>query len=467
MENRPMSDSHAHLIRELTESYAREFCNSAQSHTRSLDVLVDGISHGARTYRPFPVRVQAAQGAWITDIDGHRTVDYWQGHYANILGHNPPEITERLVESLQAGYGLQTGLPEEQEIAYASLLAQTTGAEQVRLTTSGTLATMYALMIARAYTGRKVVVKVGGGWHGANPLALKGVTRSETGFDSVDSAGVSSATDDEIIVTRFNDVEALGRVFAALGNRIAAFIFEPCPSVAGFIPATLEFMQTARRLTAQYGAILILDEVITGFRYCACGAQRFYGVQADLSTYGKVIGGGMPIAAVVGRSDLMSLTSEQATPRVWFNGGTYSAHPLSLTAGLAMLRYLIEHQNTLYAELNRRGAELRRRVEEVFAGRGVLGRCTGEGNDVIPGSSLGAVYFPRQADLVPQTPDDLNNPSLYDLELRETVLKLGLLLNGVNVSHGLGAVSLAHGEQELDYTCEAFDRVALQIRTRG
>ncbi|MFO7696232.1 MAG: aminotransferase class III-fold pyridoxal phosphate-dependent enzyme, partial [Anaerolineae bacterium] len=224
-----MSDNHAQLVRDLSQAYIREFCNSAQSHIRSLDALVDGISHGARTYSPFPLRVQAAQGAWITDIDGHRLVDYWQGHYANILGHNPPEITERLIESLQADYGLQTGLPEEQEIAYASLLAQTTGAEQVRLTTSGTLATMYALMIARAHTGRKIVVKVGGGWHGANPLALKGVAHSDSGYDSVDSAGMSSTTDDEIIITRFNDVEALERVFGAHGDRIAAFIFEPCP----------------------------------------------------------------------------------------------------------------------------------------------------------------------------------------------------------------------------------------------
>ncbi|MHB1319025.1 MAG: aspartate aminotransferase family protein [Anaerolineae bacterium] len=440
---------------------------SRDSHERSLKVLVDGISHGARTHRPFPVRVQAAQGAWVTGIDGHRLVDYWQGHYANILGHNPPEITGRLIESLQADYGLQTGLPEEQEIAYADLLAQSTGAEQVRLTTSGTLATMYALMIARAYTERKVVVKVGGGWHGANPLALKGVAHSDSGYDSVDSAGVSSTTDDEIMVTRFNDVEALERVFGAHGDRIAAFIFEPCPSVAGFIPASLDYMQAARQLTAHHGAVLILDEVITGFRYCASGAQRLFGVQADLTTYGKVIGGGMPIAAVAGRADLMALTSEHATPRVWFNGGTYSAHPLSLTAGLAMLRYLVAHEGTLYDDLSRKGAELRRRIDDVFASRGVLARCTGEGNSVVSGSSLGTVYFPRRADLEPRGPDDLNDPKLCDIELRETVLKLGLLLSGVNVVHGLGALSLAHGEREFALTCEAFDVVAQQIKRQG
>jgi glutamate-1-semialdehyde 2,1-aminomutase len=311
------------------------------------------------------------------------------------------------------------------------------------------------------------MVKVGGGWHGANPLALKGVAHTDEGYDRVDSAGMSAATDDEIIITRFNDVAALERVFRDHGDRIAAFIFEPCPSVAGFIPASREFMRAARELTAHHGSVLILDEVITGFRYCPSGAQSLYGVQADLSTYGKVIGGGMPIAAVAGRADLMALTSEGTSPRVWFNGGTYSAHPLSLTAGTAMLRYLLAHGDAVYPELSARGATLRQGIERAFRSRGVLARCTGEGNDVIQGSSLATVYFPRRADLYPQGPDDLSDPRLCDLELRETVLKLGLLLEGVHVVHGLGALSLAHGEPELARTLEAFDRVAERIRASG
>ncbi|NLT74724.1 MAG: aminotransferase class III-fold pyridoxal phosphate-dependent enzyme [Chloroflexi bacterium] len=451
-------------VRRLTEAYVREFQSSAISHARSLEVLVDGISHGARTYAPFPLRIVQAQGAWITDTAGHRLLDYWQGHYANILGHNPPEVTSFLIESLQHASGLQTGLPEEQEIEYCELLAKATGSERVRLTTSGTLATMYALMIARAHTGRKVVVKVGGGWHGANPLALKGVAHNESGYDSVDSAGVSPTADDEIIITCFNDVEALERVFASQGDRIAAFIFEPCPSVAGFIPASRAYMETARRLTYHYGASLILDEVITGFRYCASGVQRLYGIQADISTYGKIIGGGMPIAAVTGRDDLLSLTSEHAHPRVWFNGGTYSAHPLSLTGGLSMLRHLVSNEQTVYEVLARRGRALRQGIERVMAERGILARCTADGNEIVQGGSLSSVYFPKQADLQPQGPDDLNDPRLCDVQMRETVLKLGLLLHGVNVVHGLGALSMAHGDREIAATCEAFDRLAEEIQ---
>ncbi len=459
-----MPESSRPLLEQLVDEYGQVFSASADSHARALRVLVDGISHGARTFAPYPFRVKAAQGAYVTDQDGHRLLDYWQGHYGNILGHNPPEITEPLISSLRKDYGLQTGLPEEAQTDLAEMLVRLTGHDQVRLTTSGTLATMYALMIARAYTNRNLVLKVGGGWHGANPLALKGVAHSDNGYDHVDSAGMSSCTEEEILVIRFNDTEALESAFVDHGDRIAAFIFEPCPSIAGFIPATLEFMQAARRLTEEYGAMLVLDEVITGFRYCASGAQSLYGVQADLSTFGKIMGGGMPVAAVAGQRDLMATVSEAAEPRVWFNGGTYSAHPLSVLAALTMLRHLETHQHEIYPELSRMGERLRRGIEQVMQSRDILARCTGYGNGVVPESSLTAVYFPRQDDLHPTAPDELNDPELCDVTMTERVLKLGLLLRGVNVMHGLGALSTAHSEKDVQQTLAAFDDIAARIK---
>ncbi len=462
-----MPERHERLLQTLAQEYRQAFPRSEQGQQRAERVLVDGISHGARTYQPYPLRVRAARGAQITVADGSLLTDYWQGHFANILGHNPPEVTKGLAAMLQAGYGLQTGLPEDREAEYAEVLAQAIGADQVRLTTSGTLATMYALMIARAYTRRTMVLKVGGGWHGANPLALKGVAHRDNGYDHVDSAGIPSSAEQEIMVTRYNDVEALEQVFRRYGDQIAAFIFEPCPSIAGFIPATAEYMGAARRLTEHHGALLILDEVITGFRYCASGAQKLYGVQADLSTFGKVIGGGMPIAAVVGRSDLLALISENASPRVWFNGGTYSAHPLSVLGGLLLLRHLIEHEQEIYRTLADKGERLRQGVERVMAEHEVLARCTGGGNEVIEGSSLGTVYFPLQNDLQPERAEDLNDPHLCDVTMTERVLKLGLLLQGVNVIHGLGAISMAHTEEDLERTLTAFDTVAQRIRAQA
>jgi len=156
---------------------------------------------------------------------------------------------------------------------------------------------MYAIMLSRAFTKRNLVVKVAGGWHGANPLALKGVHRTTEGYGEVDSMGVPTSTEKDIIVTRFNDVEQLQEIFRTRGDRIACFIFEPCVGGSGFIPATAEYMRTARELTEEHGALLILDEIITGFRFCASGVQSLYKVKPDLSTFGKAIGGGMPVSA--------------------------------------------------------------------------------------------------------------------------------------------------------------------------
>ncbi len=452
-----------YFITELREQYERAYPHSGTAHAQASRVLVDGISHGARAFAPYPFHITKAEGAHVHDVDGHQICDFWQGHYANILGHNPPVVRRRLVEALEEGAGLQTGMLEERQAAFGSLLCDAIGGERVRFTTSGTLATMYAIMMARAYTGRNLVLKVAGGWHGASPFTLKGVHRVEGGFDRVDSAGVPEATEEEIIVARFNDVERLTEIFETFGDRIACFILEPCPSSMGFIPATGAFMRAARELTREYGALLILDEVITGFRFCAGGIQRLYDVEADLSTFGKVIGGGMPLSAVVGRGDVMELISEGAEGRVWFNGGTFSAHPLSLLAGQTMVEYLVGHEGEIYPALAAKGEKLRRGIEKVFADRGVVARCTGYGNDAVPGSSVGGVYFPLEAEHPPFRGEEFMDPQCCGLRLREEGLKLGLLLHQVNVVHGLGAVSYQHGEEDLAHTLEAYDAFALRM----
>lgn len=459
-----MTDSnHARLLQGLYRDYEARYPRSGAAHVRAKQVLIDGISHGARLFAPYPFRITAAEGAYVTDVDGHRILDYWQGHYANILGHNPAVIRQALVAELERGLGLQTGLPDELQVAFSELLARTTGAERVRLTTAGTLATMYAMMLSRAFTGRRVVLKVAGGWHGANPLALKGVNRQATGSYEVDSAGVPESTHEEVLVTRFNDTQRLYDLFAEKGDQIACFILEPCPSHAGFIAASGEYMRAARELTQRHGALLIVDEVITGFRFGAGPAFGLYGVQPDLATYGKIIGGGMPISAIAGRADVMHLASEEHPQRVWFNGGTFSSHPLSLLAGKVMLEHLIAHADEIYPSLAAKGEALRRGVERVFAERGVLAGCTGNTNDVIKGSSLGMVYFPKREGLAPASAEDLDDPALCDNVLRNQALKLGLLLEDVNVMMGLGAVATSHGEQELARTLAAFDAFAQRL----
>jgi len=454
------------LLRVLYEEYEAKFAKSKAAHARAGEVLVDGVSHAARLFEPYPFRAAAAKGARVYDIDGNELIDFWQGHYANILGHNPAVVREALTKALKLGSGLQTGIPEERQAEFSLALAEATGSERVRLTTSGTLATMYAIMLSRAFTGRNLVVKVSGGWHGAHPLALKGVHRTADGFDQVDSTGLPDTTAREIIVTPFNDVDSLRKIFRSMGDRIACFILEPTLG-SGFIPATAEFMSAARELTNRCGALLILDQVITGFRYCASGVDRLYKVRPDLSTFGKIIGGGMPVSAVAGRADVMDLACHELEKRVWFNGGTFSAHPLSLLAGKTMIDHLRHHETEIYPTLAARAERLRTGVEKAFADRGILARCTGHADRSVAAGSLVGLYFPVRDDFYASSADEMQDPNLCDVTLRDKALKVGMLLQDVYTMQGLGALSYSHTDQDLERVFEACDVFARRVVANG
>ena len=166
------SQSFEKLYDELASEYTQRFPRSAEQHRKAKSVMVDGGQHTLRLFDPYPIHIRSALGAYVHDLDGHRILDFWQGHFANILGHNPPLVTKALAEVLAHDYGLQTGMVDDLAYKLSAMLCQQTGAAKVRLTTSGSLATMYALMLARSYTGRGLVLKVGGGWHGAQPWGL-------------------------------------------------------------------------------------------------------------------------------------------------------------------------------------------------------------------------------------------------------------------------------------------------------
>ena len=222
----------------------------------------------------------------------------------------------------------------------------------------------------------------------------------------------------------------LERVIGEHGDRIACFIVEPFLGVGGFIAASKEYLELARRLTAKRGILLIFDEIISGFRFRPGGVQTFYGVRPDLTTLGKVIGGGHAVAAVVGPSEIMETCEcgPGGSQRVYFEGGTFSAHSEYMKAGLVMLGYLAGHAATVYPRLARAGERLRRGIESVFAEAGIEARCTGDGNDIVPGSSLFMVHFPRLAGVAYDRPEDIHDGRRSDLPMREDLLKLALLV---------------------------------------
>ncbi|MCD6193411.1 MAG: aminotransferase class III-fold pyridoxal phosphate-dependent enzyme [Candidatus Aminicenantes bacterium] len=458
------------LLNRLQQRYWETHPKSADYFTKSLRYLIQGGSHNLRLFSPFPFYDVRAKGARVVDVDGYSYLDFWQGHFSNILGHNPDFVIDILKEFFDQGQGLITGFPSLYQRKLAErILSRIPQAEVVRFTTSGTLASMYAIMLARAFTRRQIVFKVGGGWHGAHPYGLKGITRFEAGLRSIESAGLPASIDQEIITVDFNNLEELEEKFARYGERVACLIMEPFIGAGGFIFAHPSYLHRARELTRHYGALLILDEVVSGFRFHAGVLQTLYGVEADLTVLGKAIGGGMPVSAVAGKREIMELCSPQAPPelRVKFEGGTFSAHPACMLAGASYIQYLIEHEGEIYPRIGQLGRLVRQKIEEIFRENGFLVCCTGGEEQLGIESSLVGVHFLRQELTELSSPTQVFNPAVSDYLAREVIFKLALLEEGVNTFHGFGAISAAHSQEDIDQALEAVEKTARYWRKIG
>ena len=458
---------YAGLLAELGEELAERSPRSAEFNRAAKTNLVDGGSHTIRLMEPFAPRIVSARGGWVTDEDGHDILDFWQGHLANILGHNPEVVTSELARAFDHGFGLQTGMVDRLQSEVAEILCRQTGAEQVRLTTSGTLANMYAVILSCAFTGRSRVMKVGGGWHGGHPWALKGSFFHATGgvgFSGVDSEGLPAALTEDVVVTGFNDPDRLRADFERLGDTLACLVVEPLIGAGGLIPATREFLELARELTLHYGALLIFDEVVSGFRFHAGNLGALYGIEPDLAVYGKAIGGGMPVAALAGRADVMAQAGRDQQCRVFFSGGTYCAHPSSLLAAKTYMTYLVENESEIYPRLGELGEKMRRAMVRGLADEEVTARATGSSDELPFGSSLGMLHFPHDEGTVIDRPEAVWDPGVCDVALRDQVLGPALLYEGVHLVHGHGAAATTHTEKDMEQLEEACRRVACRVR---
>ena len=462
-------DSRDAWMTELENRYRERTPRSRALHGRAEEVMVRGGSHSLRLWKPYSFFIARGSGAEIVDVDGNVYIDYWQGHYANILGYDPTPI-RRALSRRESGGDLHSGFEDEYQVKLARLvLSGLPGRDlRIRFTTSGTLAATYAVMLSLAYTGRDRILKVGGGWHGSSPILLKGVKYHKgTGFEGADSAGIPEEFQGRIDIIPFNDTERLESVIRDKGDRIAAFILEPFLGAGGFLAASREFLGTARRLTAERGILLILDEIISGFRFGPSGVQALYGIQPDLTTFGKIIGGGHAVAAVVGRAEVMDECHSAAPEprRVLFEGGTFSAHPLYMRTGAAMLEFLTEHADSVYPRLADLGRRLRAGIRAAFEAEGVEAVVTGDPGGALPGSSLFMLHFPKSK-IRPGNAEDLGDPEKNDLPLREDFLKLVLCLDGVHTIHGGGAISTAHDDALIDRTIDAYRAAARAFKKK-
>jgi glutamate-1-semialdehyde 2,1-aminomutase len=323
---------------------------------RAQELIPGGVNSPVRAFRSVggnPVFLARGEGSHVVDVDGNRYIDYVGSWGPLLLGHRHPEILEALERALAIGTSF--GAPTEGEVELAEAIRDAVPSmEMVRLVNSGTEATMSAIRLARGFTGRDLTVKFEGCYHGhVDSLLVKAGSGVAT-LGLPDTAGVPKSFSDTTIALPYNSVNAVEEAFRAHGERIAAVIVEPVVGNMGCVPPAAGFLEALRELTSRHGALLIFDEVMTGFRVAFGGAQQRYGIRPDLTTLGKVIGGGLPVGAYGGRRDIMN---QVAPVGPVYQAGTLSGNPLAVAAGLAMLRHLKRHPQ-IYHQLEARTAEL-------------------------------------------------------------------------------------------------------------
>jgi glutamate-1-semialdehyde 2,1-aminomutase len=329
---------------------------SQAAFLRAQKLIPGGVNSPVRAFRSVggtPPFIARGEGSRIYDIDGNAYIDYVLSWGPLILGHCFPPVIEALRSVLDKGTSF--GAPTEAEVELAQLIHECVPSiELVRLVNSGTEATMSALRVARGFTGRDLTVKFEGCYHGhVDSLLVKAGSGMAT-LGIADTAGVPEAFAATTIALPYNSIEAVEAAFRERGDRIAAVIVEPVAGNMGCVPPRDGFLEALRQLTAQHGALLIFDEVMTGFRLALGGAQERYGIRPDLTTLGKIVGGGLPLAAYGGRVDIMT---KVAPTGPIYQAGTLSGNPVAVSAGIAMLRHLKAHPE-IYDMLESRAAQL-------------------------------------------------------------------------------------------------------------
>ena len=399
--------------------------------------LPGGVSYSIRYFEPYPVYVSAARGQRIRDLDGNEYTDYWMGHGALIMGHGYRPVIEAAVSQLQ-DYA-HVGFPHEWEVRLAMQVSRMVeSVEMIRFTNSGTEAAMYACRLARAYTRRKVVAKFEGGWHGGYDCLHIGV---QPPYEAPGSLGILEESLKYTILLPFNDLEGVEKRLRGLD--LAAIIVEPVLGAGGAIPAEPEFLRGLREICDMLGALLIFDEVITGFRLSPGGAQGVYGVRPDLTIFGKILGGGIfPAGGFGGRAEIMELLDQVKYPRPHeraFQGGTYAANPLTTRAGYTLLKEL-EERPEIYQRLDQLGEYARKGLEDAFSRHGLVAHVTGL-------SSMIGIHFTRERPRDARMAQQMRNVEMAKRFFRHA-LENGIIYLTPEAPHLF--ISAAHTREDLD-----------------
>lgn len=328
-----------------------------------------GVNSPVRAFKSVggvPVFMKSAQGAYLTDVDDNQYIDYINSWGPAILGHTHPEVLEALKK--QAENGFSFGTPTELETEIAKLIVENVpNIDQIRMVSSGTEACMSAIRLARGFTGRNKFIKFEGCYHGHSDSFLIKAGSGAATFGNPNSPGVTPGTAKDTLTAKFNDIEQVEDLFRLNEGEIAAIIVEPVAGNMGCVLPENNFLQKLRALCDENGALLIFDEVMTGFRLAFGGAQEVYGVKADLVTFGKVIGGGLPVGAFAGRNEIMDHLAPKGAV---YQAGTLSGNPLAMRAGLTTLE-VIKKDESFYGKLNKTTETLDFEIGKILNAKGI------------------------------------------------------------------------------------------------
>ncbi len=441
-------------MKDFFDAYRLKTPHSENLFKRAKEVMPGGISHNIHYFPPYPFFLKKGKGSKVWDVDGNEYVDLWMGHYTHILGHHSEVVIEAIERQLKEG--IHWGILFEKQVEWAELVQELIPcAEMVRFCCSGTEATMYAVRVARAFTGKKTILKIAGGWHGANSDLSLGIKMP---YEKEESLGLLPELKQYTKVIPFNDLSGSLEIIHQNKKNLAGIILEPVMGEGGFIPATTEYLKMLRSETERLGALLIFDEMISGFRVALGGAQERFGIIPDLTTLGKIVGGGLPVGALVGKKEILEKTSPEKKANKWerilIGGGTFSSNPLTSAAGLAMLHYLKDHVEEVYPLLEARGKKVREGIQESFRREGLDAIVTRIG-------SLFQTHFPFQKGVTLNSPHSIN--TFTDIEKREVEFRIRMLTKGVHVMHGGGGLSIAHSDEDIEKIIGAAGEVAREM----
>ncbi|WP_149537384.1 aspartate aminotransferase family protein [Siccirubricoccus phaeus] len=447
----------------IVAAYVAKTPRSAALHARASGHLPSGIAHDSRHTDPYPIYTDRALGPRKWDMDGHELVDFYGGHGAHLLGHCDPAVTA--AAQAQLARGTQFGSCHALEVEWAGLITQMVPcAERVRFTSSGTEATHMALRLARAFTGRRKIIRFQKHFHGWHDHMAFGV---DGHFDGSPSPGVLPELAAEVVLLPPNDIAAVRRAFAE-DDDIAAAILEPTGASTGMIPTGAEFLRALREECTAHGAVLIFDEVVTGFRIAPGGAQQALGVTPDLCTLAKIVAGGLPGGAVAGRKGILDwidfeVSAAKGREKIKHQG-TYNANPVSAAAAIETLRRI--RDTDACARATAAAQAMRRAFNQVLAEEGIPWAVYGDHS---------VIHFftnPAGLDLDPLAWDANAQPTArFGADPRKQMLAklyLALVVNGIDPKGPRGAIlSATHGPAEIEAAAEAWRRSLRMLKEEG